>query len=124
MLFLLLVCTASGGPGAADDTAEPDPVDPNAYLKGTAALAEVSGGTCPTLAGSGNVDLVSNGKARTVHLIVPASGGEGKPVVFAWHPLGANARWLITALELEDYAESADVVVVVPSAADDQPSEW
>jgi hypothetical protein len=122
MLLLLLACTAPQG----DDTAagDTDAVDPNAFLKGTAPLAEVSGGTCPTIDGSGNVSFVSNGVDRTVKILVPDSGAEGKPVVFAWYPLGASASWMINALDLQEYTDSADAVVVVPTAADDDPFEW
>jgi hypothetical protein len=125
MLLFFVACvdpktedSAVGGAGP-DDT-----VDPDAYLAGTAPLAEVSGGECPTIDGSGNVDLVSNGKDRTVKVLVPESGGEGKPVVFAWYPLGGSASWLINTLDLHDFADSMDAIVVVPTAAGDQAFEW
>lgn len=118
MLSLLIACVPSDG----TETADTGP-DPSAYLAGTAPLAAVSDGACPDL-DDGNVDLVSAGLDRTVKILLPESGGEGKPVVFAWYPLGGSAQWLVSALDLRGFADAVDAIVVVPSAADGAAFEW
>lgn len=124
MLLILLACTDPTGAGGDDGTpADDTAADPNAYLRGTAPLATVSGGECPTME-AGKIDLVSNGIDRSVRIIVPESGAEGKGVVFAWYPLGGSANWLINALDLENWAEANDLVVVVPIASGTQAFEW
>lgn len=124
MLFLLLLaCSApKDGNSPADDTS--GEVDPNAYLEGTAPLAAVSGGACPTIDGGGDVELVSNELDRTVKLIVPEGGAEGKAVVFVWYPLGGSASYMVNALSLREYADTVDAVVVVPTASGELPYEW
>ncbi|MDP2316772.1 MAG: hypothetical protein Q8P41_28010 [Pseudomonadota bacterium] len=124
MLILLLgvACTAPSDSDTAKaaDTAP----DPNAYLEGSAPLAAVSAGACPTIDGAGDIELVSNEVERTAKILVPESGAEGKAVVFAWYPLGGSASYIINALDLRDYADSADTVVVVPSASGQLAFEW
>jgi predicted esterase len=124
MLFLLLACTSPDDAPTTDDTAGEDIVDPNAYLKGSAPLATVSGGACPTIEDGGDVELVSNGKDRTVKLLLPEGGTAGKPVVFVWYPLGGTASYMINALSLREYADTVDAVVVVPSATGEVLFEW
>ncbi len=121
MLLYLLACTAP----SVDDTGGDTAPDPLAYLHGTAALAPASAGSCPTIEDeSGDVDLVSNGKDRTAKIIVPDGGAEGKAVVFVWYPLGGSATYMISALDLREYADTVDAVVVVPSSSGDLLFEW
>lgn len=123
MLLYLLACGTPPDDSTTDDTGE-ETVDPNAYLKGTAPLATVSGGDCPTIDGGGDVELVSNQKDRTVKVLVPEGGAAGKPVVFVWYPLGGSASYMINALSLREYADTVDATVVVPTATGDVLFEW
>ncbi|MDO9280647.1 MAG: hypothetical protein Q7U06_01995 [Pseudomonadota bacterium] len=124
MILYLLACTSVQDDSSADDTAAEETVDPNAYLKGTAPLAAVSGGDCPTIDGAGDIDLVSNGKDRTAKLLLPEGGAAGKPVVFVWYPLGGSASYMINALSLREYVDTVDAVVVVPTAGEGELFEW
>jgi hypothetical protein len=121
MLGLLLFACTDPEPTPTDDTAVEDtaPVDPYA---GTAPPAEVSGGDCPDM--SGDVSFTSNGIERTVKVLLPDGGGEGKGVVFAWYPLGGSAQWLIGALDLRNWADEHDLIVVVPTASGAELFEW
>ncbi|MFN7145491.1 MAG: hypothetical protein ACK4YP_17080 [Myxococcota bacterium] len=117
--FLLFAACTPPGDDAGSDTADTGE-DP---LRGTAALATVSGGACPDVTG-GDVTITSNGLERTVKVLLPDSGGEGKGVVFAWYPLGGSAQWLINALDLRAWADDNDLVVVVPTASGEDAFEW
>jgi poly(3-hydroxybutyrate) depolymerase len=120
MLLALLACTAP----AVDDSAA-EAVPDLGYLKGTAPLAPVSSGECPTFeADEEKVGLVSHGLDRSVKLLLPPGGAAGKPVVFVWHPLGGTANYMINLLDLRGYAEVADAVVVVVSASGAYEYEW
>ncbi len=123
LVLLLLACTAPSTDETGDTASGDTAPDPNAYLKGTAPLATVSGGECPSIDG-GKVELTSNGVERSAKVIVPSSGGEGKGVVFAWYPLGGSAQWMINALDLDEWAEQNDLVVVVPTASGEEAFEW
>ena len=118
MLLLIAACTAP----SPDDSGAP-PVDPNAYLAGTAALATVSGDSCPEIDG-GKITLTSDGRERTVKVLLPDGDTAGKPLVFAWHPLGADADWLASALDLREYADTVDAVVFVPDSTGENTYEW
>ncbi len=121
-LFLVLAaCSSSDPTDTASDSgaAEADP------LGGTAALATVSGGACPAgLAEGGEVVFTANGQERTVKVLLPASGEEGAPVVFVWHPLGATATDMIRYLGLRGWADDNGAVVVVPEALSGNMFEW
>jgi poly(3-hydroxybutyrate) depolymerase len=125
-LALLVACVDPAGStdstAPVDDTGEEE-VDPNAHLRGTAPLATVSGGACPAME-AGKVELVSNELDRSVKLLIPESGAEGKGVIFAWYPLGGSSSWLINALNLDAWVEDNDMVVVVPNASGGQAFEW
>lgn len=124
MVTLLLACVSEAPDTLAtgDDTAAE--VDPLAYLEGTAALATVSDGTCPTIDGGGDVTFTSGGLERTVKVLFPDGGGVGKPVLFAWYPLGGSVNYLVNALALRDYADLHDTIVVVPEASGEDLFEW
>lgn len=122
MVTLLLACVSEDPDTlpTADDTAAE--VDPLAYLEGTAELATVSSGTCPTL--EGEVTFTSGGLERTVKILMPESGGVGKPVMFAWYPLGGSINYIVNALDLRDYADLHDTIVVVPQSSGEDLFEW
>lgn len=124
LLPLLLACTAPvddvASPGDDDAADVPD----TSYLKGTAALAAPSGGACPSMKETGAVELVSNGVDRKVRVVVPSTGGEGAPVVFVWHPLGATAAQIAIWLDVATWAEATGTVVVVPFAKEGNLFEW
>ncbi len=118
-ILFLLACSSTPDDTAAD-TAEA--VDP---LGGTAPLAPVSDGAWPAgVAAGGEVTLTSNGKTRSVQVLLPASGAEGKPVVFVWHPLGGTAQDMIRWLRLRSWVDEVDAVVVAPDALASSMWEW
>jgi len=123
VLALLLLACGSSDPTDTSDVADTGaPTDP---LGGTAPLAEVSAGACPEgFAAGGAIALTSNGKAREVEVIVPASGASGAPVVFVWHPLGGSAQDMIRWLRLRAWADEVGAVVVVPDALSTNLYEW
>ncbi len=117
-LLPLLALTACTGK-LADDSAGlvdtgPQPAD----------LAELSDGECPDFSEMGSSKFNSNGQERKVLTYWPAERVDGMPVVFVWHPLGGNGRSMVTWLDLEDYAEQAGAIVVVPDALDSNLFEW
>lgn len=100
------------------------PVDETAYLKGTAALAQPSGGTCPDLGDGGPITFNAAGVDRDLRVIVPDSGAEGAPVVFVWHPLGATAQQIVQWMGLNAWADEVGAVLVVPDSLDANLFEW
>lgn len=120
MLLMLVACLPADPPDPvpADEDEVEDP------LKGTAPLAEVTGGECPDLSDSGNVSLTSNGVERTVKLFLPESGAEGAPVLFEWYPLGSSAGQIASYLDLRQYADETGSVVVVPTSESSNAFEW
>lgn len=119
-LLALLAC-------APEDSAGQDSslVDIDDGLGGTAALADVSAGGCPSdFAEGGTITMTSNDVERTVKVIVPESGAEGAPVVFVWHPLGGTARMMVQYLGLNTLADEQGVVFVVPDAVEGNLFEW
>lgn len=121
-MLLLLACIEPHDDGSlsGDDTGGAT-TDPLAYLHGTAELVEPAE-ECPEM--DGKIDMTSGGLARSAKVILPPDGGEGKPVLFAWYPLGGSVSWMVNALDLEEYAELHDTIVVVPEASGKQTFEW
>ena len=96
-------------------------VDPNA----PAALVQPSNGDCPSITGTGVVDLKSNGRDRQVRIYVPdGDDGEDAPVVFFWHPLGATARLMAQYFDFQILADAHEMIFVLPEATRDAPYEW
>jgi poly(3-hydroxybutyrate) depolymerase len=117
-MLLLLACIPTDDPAAkVDDTAAPAETGPQ-----PAPLAELSEGDCPDP--SGTSTFMSAGVEREVRVIVPEGDTTGLPLLFVYHPLGSNARQMVNWLGLEDWAEDNGVVVVVPSAREDNVFEW
>lgn len=116
-MLLLLACTYEPVPNN-------HPVETDDYLEGTAPLEEPSEGACPDLGDGGSITMTSAGEERNVRIIVPATGAEGAPVVFVWHPLGATARQMVTWLDLETWADEVGAVLVLPDSLDTNLFEW
>lgn len=125
MIFWSIACTSPAHdalPDGGEDTASA--AEDVSYLKGTAPLAEPSAGECPGFTDSGRYALTANGVEREVRLLVPSTGGEGAPVVFVWHPLGATASQMVTWFDLGEWADATGAVLVVPFAKSENLFEW
>ena len=111
-LALLIACPVTRGDdddsGDDDDTTEDLGPPP-------AALAEVSAGSCPDLSSSGSFAITSNGVARTGQIFLPSSLAPGSPVLFAWHGLGDNPSNFSSAFGFSAFADTHDMIVVVPA---------
>jgi poly(3-hydroxybutyrate) depolymerase len=113
MLFFILACKSSSNPlESAVSTIEPAP------------LAEVSGGSCPDPYEGRGSSFISGGVERRVHYYMPEGPPENLPVLFYWHPLGGTGTQMANYLELQDWAEANQVIVVAPDARSDNTFEW
>jgi poly(3-hydroxybutyrate) depolymerase len=110
--------------GCAPDTADSDDTDVEVAAPQPAELAPLSSGECPDLSDSGSSTLMSNGIERTVQIFFPAQVKPGLPVLYVWHPLGANATQMARWLDLEAFASENDVIVVVPESDDNNLFDW
>lgn len=117
---LLLACTGK----ATDDTSSTGTDDSADTGPQPAALAELSNGECPDFSETGSAKFMSAGEERKVVSYWPADRPEDMPVVFVWHPLGATARDMVGWLELEDYANEVDAIVIAPDALDSNVFDW
>ncbi len=121
-MLLLLACAAPENDELSSqelDTGEvidegPPPAD----------LAEPSAGSCPSFDEPGQVTFTSAGMERKARIYYPEDRPADMPVLFVWHPLGANARSMVSWLEIDSFAEEHGVIAVVPDADDSMPFEW
>jgi poly(3-hydroxybutyrate) depolymerase len=88
-----------------------------------APLAAISG-TCPDVSGSGVSSVDSGADTYDVMVKIPASGGEGKPVLFFWHGLGGSAQLFDLWLDFQTFADDHDMIVVVPDSLDPNLNTW
>lgn len=89
-----------------------------------AALAVLSSGSCPDLSDSGASTFTSNGVEREVRVYFPDDMRDGLPVLFYFHPLGSNAAQVASWLNIADFANENDLIVVVPESLDQNLMEW
>lgn len=86
-------------------------------------LVDPSGGSCPDFTAN-KVEMVSAELDREALVYLPEGDPTDAPVLFVWHPLGGDARYMARALDLEDYAVETGSVVIVPEASGKFPFEW
>jgi poly(3-hydroxybutyrate) depolymerase len=102
-----------------------DPVDGSSTGEGTAAedlptapLAPLSDGECPDM--SGLSTFSSAGLERKVKIIQPANGGEGMPLIFAFHGLVSPdmnpISTVVDGFGLKNLADELGAVIVAPEA--------
>lgn len=121
MLLLLACAPESADPGLADDNddtaAEVSEGEP------PADLAEPTG-DCPDFDEPGKVTFTSGGLERKAYVYFPEERPAQMPVIFAWHPLGANAKQMVGWLDLDTFAEANGAIVVVPDSDSSMAFEW
>ena len=90
---------------------------------GLAPLAPVSD-ACPDFSEPGSKVFVSDGVERRANVYFPRFWDPGMPVIFFWHPLGANATMVGSLIQAQTLAEMHEMVVVLPQSLSEEPYEW
>jgi predicted esterase len=109
LLLAIFACSADPEPGGGDPT-DPSPTEPAIQPRATTAPT----GTCPAWTTPGTQDLVVDGVDRQIEAYWPANHDGPIGLMFAWHGLGDRANNFAGALDLDDFANDHDVIVVVP----------
>lgn len=138
MLVLILACDMTPGSNGdkdptdattdtadtgADDTGTTDTTG-TTWPEGLAALTDLSGDGCPDLSEAGEATLTSNGIERDIRVYRPDALAAGAPAMFVWHPLGTTAQQIARYMNLDDLAEEAGAIILVPEAKEDNLFEW
>lgn len=128
LLLSLLAAACTGPEGATDSSNGSDTGggDSGQVDEGPppATPAPPSDGECPDLSETGSSSFSSGGEERDVSIYFPEDRPADMPVVFMWHPLGANASQLVSYLDLDELADELGIVVVVPDAMSSNIVEW
>jgi poly(3-hydroxybutyrate) depolymerase len=124
ILFLLFACAPSTD--SLDSAAGADLEDTGGAADSgptPADLVEPSAGSCPDFSKQKLV-FVSGGLDREALVYLPDGEMADAPVLFVWHPLGGDARYMARVLDLEDYATENGAIVVIPEASGKFAFEW
>ncbi len=109
-LFTVLACSETDPESGTD----PSPVEETPTPVVPPRPVEEPSGACPTWAASGTQDLVSNGADRQIEAYWPQNHEGPIGLLYAWHGLGDRANSFGQVLDLDDFANENDILVVVP----------
>lgn len=104
----------TGGDSGTDVEEGPSPAE----------LVEPSAGACPDFGDGGKIEFESAGLERTAYVHFPEDAEGPLPIVFVWHPLGANARNMKAWLALDEWAVEQEAIVIIPDSDESNPFEW
>jgi len=123
---LLAAVAACAAPGRGDDAAADDDAsagdddsardddasagDDDVYFLDPPPVPAYSGGACPTFV-AGDNEVESDGRTRTVRVVVPGDPSPGMPLVILWHWLGGTPAQSISAFDLDEIADGGRFLV-------------